>query len=138
MSDDIGRLGTWGEASSPQRPSAHKPRRQRRPTGAPPPLPHPVTMTTTAWLVLAAVVVAATFVASQHTPWLRIEDRSSTWLLRQLAAIRTPWLTDIANAIKVAGTGFGVTVIGLLVVALIIAFRRWRHLLVFMASPVVP
>jgi hypothetical protein len=114
--------------------AAHKARRQRRPTGAPPPLPHPVTITTTAWLVLVAMGLAAAFVASQHTQWLRIDDRASTWVLRRLAEIRTPWLTDVANAIKVAGSSWGVTVLGLSVVALIIAFRRWRHLLVFMGS----
>ena len=31
---------------------------RRRPTGAPPPLPHPVSVTTMAWLVLAVVVLA--------------------------------------------------------------------------------
>jgi tRNA A-37 threonylcarbamoyl transferase component Bud32/membrane-associated phospholipid phosphatase len=111
-----------------------KTRRQRRPTGAPPPLPHPVTITTTAWLVLVAIVLTGAFVASQHTPWLRIDDRVSTWVLLRLAGVRTPWLTDVANAIKVAGTGWGVTVLGLSVVALIMIFRRWRHLLVFMGS----
>ena len=111
-----------------------KTRRQRRPTGAPPPLPHPVTITTTAWLVLVAIVLTGAFVASQHTPWLRIDDRVSTWVLLSLAGIRTPWLTDVANAIKVAGTGWGVTVLGLSMVALIMIFRRWRHLLVFMGS----
>ena len=123
-----------GPASSPPGPAVHKARRQRRPTGAPPPLPHPVTITTTAWLVLVAMVLAAAFVASQHTPWLRIDDRASTWVLRRLAEIRTPWLTDVANAIKVAGSSWGVTVLGLSVVALIMVFRRWRHLLVFMGS----
>jgi len=113
--------------------AAGKGRRQRRPTGAPPPLPHPVTVTTTAWLVLAAVVLAAAFVASQHGPWLRIEDRASTWLLRQLAAIRTPWLTDVANGIKAAGGGW-VPVLGASVVVLTMVFRRWRHLLVFVGS----
>src|SRR6266487_1551739 len=111
-----------------------KTRRQRRPTGAPPPLPHPVSITTTVWLVLVAVVLAGAFVATQHTPWLRIDDRVSTWVLRPLAGMRTPWLTDVANAIKVAGTSWGVTVLGLSVVALTMAFRRWRHLLVFMGS----
>src|SRR5947199_1311103 len=95
-----------GRASLPSGPAVRTTRRQRRPTGAPPPLPHPVTITTTAWLVLAAVVLAAAFVASQHGPWLRAEDRASTWLLRQLAGIRTPWLTDVANGIKAAGTGW--------------------------------
>ncbi len=121
-------------ASSPPGAAVHKTRRQRRPTGAPPPLPHPVSITTTAWVVFMAMILAGAFVASQHTPWLRIDDRVSTWVLRQLTGIRTPWLTDVANAIKVAGTSWGVTVVGLSVVALTMAFRRWRHLLVFMGS----
>ena len=48
--------------------------------------------------------------------------------------MRTPWLTDVANAIKVVGTGWGATVIGLSVVALTMIFRRWRHLFIFLAS----
>ena len=118
----------------PPGPAIRKVRRQRRPTGAPPPLPHPVNVTTTAWLVLVAMGLAGAFLAAQHTPWLRIDDRVSTWVLRQLAGIRTPWLTDVANGIKVAGTGWGVTVLGLSLVALTMAFRRWRHLLVFLGS----
>ena len=123
-----------GPASLPPGPAVHKTHRQRRPTGAPPPLPHPVTITTTAWVVVAAVGLTGAFVASQHTPWLRVEDRVGTWMLRQLAGIRTPWLTDVANAIKVAGTGWGVTVVGASVIVLTMAFRRWRHLLVFLGS----
>ena len=130
--------GAWvagdGPASSPPGPAVGKGRRQRRPTGAPPPLPHPVTITTTAWVVVAVVGLTGAFVASQHTPWLRVEDRASTWMLRQLAGIRTPWLTDVANAIKVAGTGWGVTVVGASVIVLTMIFRRWRHLLVLMGS----
>jgi membrane-associated phospholipid phosphatase/tRNA A-37 threonylcarbamoyl transferase component Bud32 len=108
--------------------------RQRRPTGAPPPLPHPIAVSTTAWLILAVVVLAGAFLAAQHSPSRRLDDRASTWLLGLLAAIRTPWLTDVANGIKVAGSSWGVTVLGLTVVALIMAFRRWRHLLVFVSS----
>jgi len=114
--------------------SARRTGRQRRPTGAPPPLPHPIAFSTTAWLVLAAVVLAGAILASQHGPSLRLDDRASTWLLGRLAAIRTPWLTDVANGINVAGSSWGATVLGLSVVALTIAFRRWRHLLVFMGS----
>ena len=134
MSEHIGRgVAGDGPASSPLGPAVGKGRRQRRPTGAPPPLPHPVTITTTAWVVVAVVGLTGAFVASQHTPWLRVEDRASTWMLRQLAGIRTPWLTDVANAIKVAGTGW-VTVVGASVIVLTMIFRRWRHLLVFMGS----
>ena len=45
-----------------------------------------------------------------------------------------PWLTDVATGIKAAGTGWGVTVVGLSVVVLTMVFRRWRHLLVFLGS----
>ena len=55
-------------------------------------------------------------------------------MLRLLAGIRTPWLTDVASGINVAGSGWGATVLGLSVVALTMAFRRWRHLLVFLGS----
>ena len=135
MGDDIRRVAAGnGPASLPPGPAVHKDRRQRRPTGAPPPLPHPFTISTTAWLILGAVALAGAFLASQHTPWLRIDDRASTWVLRLLAGIRTPWLTDVANGINGAGSGWGATVLGLSVVALTMAFRRWRHLLVFLGS----
>jgi hypothetical protein len=133
LSDDVRHVAAGDGAASLPGQAAGKGRRRRRPTGAPPPLPHPVTIGTTTWLVLAAAVLTAAFVASQHGPWLRIDDRASTWLLRRLAAIRTPWLTDVANGIKAAGTGW-VPVLGASVVVLTIVFRRWRHLLVFVGS----
>ena len=113
---------------------AQRARRQRRPTGAPPPLPHPITISTTAWLLLAVIIVAGAFLFSEQTPWLRLGDRANTWILRLIADVRTPWLTDVADAIKAAGSSWAVTVIGLSVVALTMIFRRWRHLLVFFSS----
>jgi hypothetical protein len=133
LSDDTPRMAAGDGAASLPGSAIGKGRRQRRPTGAPPPLPHPITVTTTAWLVLAAVVLAAAFVASQHGPWLRVEDRASTWLLRQLAGMRTPWLTDLATGINAAGTGW-VPLLGASVIVLTMIFRRWRHLLVFVGS----
>ena len=132
-----------GPASAPGRAAplassdginVHRARRQRRPTGAPPPLPHPIAVSTTAWLLVAAVILAGAFLFSGLTPWLRAGDQASTWFLRLLADLRTPWLTDVATAIKSAGTSWGVTVLGLSVVVLIVVFRRWRHLLVFIGS----
>ena len=135
MSEHIGRgVAGNGRATVPPGPAVRKAGRQRRPTGAPPPLPHPFAVSTAVWLVLGAVVLAGAFLASQHTPWLRLDDRFSTWVLRWLAGMRTPWLTDVASGINVAGSGWGATVLGLSLVALTMAFRRWRHLLVFLGS----
>jgi membrane-associated phospholipid phosphatase len=114
--------------------AVHRTGRQRRPTGAPPPLPHPFAVSTAAWLGLALAVLAIAFLVSLHSPALRADDRFSTWVLRLLAGIRTAWLTDIATGLKNAGSGWGVTVIGFLAVALMMVFRRWRHLLVFLCS----
>ena len=108
--------------------------RQRRPTGAPPPLPHPIAVSTTAWLLLVVIILGSAFAVSERTPWLRLGDRTGTWLLRLLADGRTPWLTDVAEWIKEAGSGWGVTVVGVSVLALTMIFRRWRHLLVFLGG----
>jgi membrane-associated phospholipid phosphatase/tRNA A-37 threonylcarbamoyl transferase component Bud32 len=126
--------GPAGPAGLPRDTAGQRTRLRRRPTGEPPPLPHPIAISTTAWLLLVVVIVASAFLISERTPWLRLGDHANTWFLRLLADVRTPWLTDIATAIKVAGTGWAVTVLGLSVVALAMIFRRWRHLLVFVGS----
>jgi len=113
---------------------AQRVHRQRRPTGAPPPLPHPIAVSTTAWLILAVVGVATAFLISEQPSWLRPGDQANTWFLRLLADVRTSWLTDVANGINTACTGWGATVIGLSVVVLTVIFRRWRHLAVFLGS----
>jgi membrane-associated phospholipid phosphatase len=108
-------------------------RRQRRPTGAPPPLPRRISVSTTAWLLLVVVTVGGGFLAAEDTPWRRAGDHLSTWLLRQLAALRTPWLTHVANGINVVGLDWQ-PVVGVVVVLLTIVFRRWRHLAVLVFS----
>ena len=122
------------QAAKQGRTPAQRTGHQRRPTGAPPPLPHPITISTTAWLLLAVVLVACAFLFSERTAWLRLDDRANTWFLRLLADVRTPWLDDVARGIKEAGSGWGVTVVGLSVLALTMIFRRWRHLAVFIGS----
>ena len=118
---------TASPPASPVRRTGH----QRRPTGAPPPLPRRIAVTTTAWVALAAVLVAGAFLVSERTPWRAALDRASTWILQQLATVRTPWLTDVANGINAAGLYWHL-VIGAAVVLLVIVFRRWRHLLVLL------
>jgi tRNA A-37 threonylcarbamoyl transferase component Bud32 len=123
-----------GMVSLPPDSAVRRTTRRRRPTGAPPPLPHPVSVTTRAWLVLVVVVLAGVIVISLRAPSLRLDDQLNTAVLRFFARARTPWLTDVANGISAAGTGWAATVIGLSAVVLTVVFRRWRHLLVFLCS----
>ncbi len=123
-----------GMASPPPGPAARQAPRHRRPTGAPPPLPHPVSVTTRAWLILAVVVLAGVTLISVRAPSLRLDNQVNSAVLRLFARARTPWLTDVANGISAAGSGWGATVAGLSTVVLTIVFRRWRHLLVFLCS----
>jgi tRNA A-37 threonylcarbamoyl transferase component Bud32 len=123
-----------GMVSLPPDSAVRRTPRRRRPTGAPPPLPHPVSVTTRAWLVLVVVVLAGVIVISLQAPSLRLDDHANTAVLRLFARARTPWLTDVANGISAAGTGWAATVIGLSAVVLTVVFRRWRHLLVFLCS----
>jgi tRNA A-37 threonylcarbamoyl transferase component Bud32 len=125
------RDGVAGLAPVPAvRPAA----RRRRPTGAPPPLPHPVSFTTTAWLIAVVVVLAGAIVVSVRAPSLRLDDQVNAAVLRFFARARTPWLTRTASGIVAAGSGWGATVVGLSAVAATMAFRRWRHLLVFLCG----
>ena len=123
-----------GTASLAPGPAVRRTTRRRRPTGAPPPLPHPVSVTTRAWLVLAVVVLVGVIVISLRAPSLRLDDQVNTAVLRRFARARTPWLTDVAGGIYTVGSGWGATVVGLSAVALTMVFRRWRHLLVFLCS----
>ncbi|HYB16136.1 MAG TPA: hypothetical protein VEF71_11780 [Streptosporangiaceae bacterium] len=132
MGEHMGRLPGWAGPVCRRAWLPARARRQRRPTGEPPPPRRPVAITAAAWLVLAAVLAVA-FVVALRTSWLRVDDRAGSWVLYQLAVIRTPWLTDVASGIN-AGSGWGARLLGLSVVALAIAFRRWRHLAVFVGG----
>ena len=58
-------------ASPSATPAVSRTKRQRRPTGAPPPLPRRIAVTTTAWVALAAILVAGAFLVSERTPGAR-------------------------------------------------------------------
>src|SRR5436309_2474958 len=105
-------------------------RRQRRPSGAPPPLPRKLGITGAMWIVMLVVVFVAAGVFAASSPIARLVERIDTWWLKVLADVRTPWLTDLAQGIKAAGSGWAVTGLGLGICVVLMVLRRWRHLLV--------
>ena len=109
-------------------------RRERRPTGAPPPLPRKFGISGWLWLGLIVLVFVSTALFLSFQPTVRFGDHVDAWGLNIAAHLRTPWLTHLARAIKAACAGWALTVLALGTGAALMAFRRWRHLLVFLGS----
>ena len=86
------------------------------------------------WLALVGAIAVLSAALLRNPTILRFVDHVDAWWLRLLAEHRTAWLTTTARAIKVAGSGWGVTVLALALVVALMVFRRWRHLFVFIAS----
>jgi tRNA A-37 threonylcarbamoyl transferase component Bud32/membrane-associated phospholipid phosphatase len=110
-------------------------RRQRRPTGAPPPLPKAIGLTGKLWLAAVLLVVVSGVV------WLHVTtgplDRFDAVIIRFVTSARTRWLGSFTNRFNSLGYRWALPIWGLLTVALTAAFRRWRHLVVFLVSLVV-
>src|SRR6266581_2169385 len=106
--------------------------RQRRPTGAPPPLPKKIGMTGLLWLAAVLVIVVSGVV------WLHSTtgplDRFDAPIIRFVTSARTPRLDSLTSSLNSVGSKWGLAISGLLAVALTVAFRRWRHLVVFLVS----
>jgi tRNA A-37 threonylcarbamoyl transferase component Bud32/membrane-associated phospholipid phosphatase len=111
--------------------------RQRRPTGAPPPLPRSFGRSGKLLLLLVVLALAANIVVARSTYLGRFMEQLDTDFLQLLAAARVPWAVSLARGIKSAGSGWFVTVLGIGTVALLMFFRRWRHLLVYLSSMLV-
>jgi hypothetical protein len=109
-------------------------RKQRRPTGAPPPLRRRMGASGRFWLGMMAYASIATVLVLQIDAVLHFSDRVETWWLLRVANLRTDWLTPIMRGIKAIGSAWGMTVLGLGLVGALMILRRWRHLLVFLAS----
>ena len=107
-------------------------RRQRRPTGAPPPLPKSIGLTGKFWLAAVLLIVVSGVVWLHFTPGPL--DRFDAVIIRVITSARTPWLDPLANDLNTIGSRWGLAICGLLTVALTAAFRRWRHLVVFLVS----
>ena len=121
------------EASS--RPQLERGSR-RRPSGQPPPLPHQLHGSGAGWLIAAIALTAASiviFARGLRGPAVGVtvaDDAVTRWL----ATARVPGLTPIARGLAEAGSVPVTTAIAYGLVAALLVLRRFRHLLVFVAS----
>jgi len=109
----------------------HRLRRQRRPSGEAPPLPHDPGWTRWLWLcgLVAVLGVALAAVAKKGGP-LSIDDEILEWA----ASLRSAALDDVARAISQLTDAPAILGIRLLVVVVLAFYKRWRHLVVALGA----
>ena len=109
-------------------------RRRRRPSGEPPPLPHKINASGAWWLILAVCVGGISVLlalSSRSLVNLVVADNA---ILQRIAERRTAWLTDVMKAIGLLATGPAMQALWLVNLVIMVIWRRWRHLLVWLAS----
>ena len=127
--------GNPAQIDHPRIPARVPPR--RRPSGEPPPLPHHLGRTGKFWLIMVAYFVITAIGVLTFPTFLRFFERWDTERLRWLVSIRTPWLTKMALAVNVLTTSWVIRLLRWGTFAALIAFRRWRHLFVFVGAIIV-
>ena len=127
--------GNPAQIDHPRIPARVPPR--RRPSGEPPPLPHHLGRTGKFWLIMVAYFVITAIGVLTFPTFLRFFERWDTERLRWLVSIRTPWLTKMALAVNVLTTSWVIRLLRWGTFAALIAFRRWRHLFVFIGAIIV-
>jgi membrane-associated phospholipid phosphatase len=105
--------------------------RRRRPSGEPPPLPRRLQASGWWWLVLAGAVVAFCVVLAAVQRASVADDVLDHAVLDWFAGLRTPWLTTTMKILGGLATGRALQVIWLVNLVILVIFRRWRHLFVW-------
>jgi tRNA A-37 threonylcarbamoyl transferase component Bud32/membrane-associated phospholipid phosphatase len=78
----------------------------------------------------AALILGIAF----YQPLTGVLDRFDTLRLRWLANLRTPWLTDVMLTINLLASRWTIRALRWGTIATLIAFRHWRHLVVFLGA----
>jgi tRNA A-37 threonylcarbamoyl transferase component Bud32/membrane-associated phospholipid phosphatase len=112
---------------------AHQ-RPRRRPSGEAPPLPRQLNLSGWVWLAVAGGIVAYWIVVGllpQTALWPGVADHR---MLEWITGLRTPWLTRVMRAAGTPATATALTVVWWIALAVMLVWRRWRHLFVWLGS----
>jgi len=110
-----------------------RPRRHRRPSGQPPPLPKELGRSGRLWVGMF-VVMFLFLIFLFLFPIGRSLERAESAFLRRLVEFRTEPLDAAMRFVAGLGADWTLRVIRWAIVLSLIAFRRWRHLLVFLGT----
>jgi tRNA A-37 threonylcarbamoyl transferase component Bud32/membrane-associated phospholipid phosphatase len=120
---------------APPRPARVAPgRRRRRPSGEAPPLPRSLHASGRWWLIGTGLVLVLWAVVLGNLPTrLAVIDFDQA-VVQRLAELRTAVLTDAMLAVHALGSRWTIRVLYWATVIVLLVFRRFRHLLVFVGA----
>src|SRR5512132_338616 len=116
-------------------------RRRRRPAGEPPPLPRRLGMTGWWWLGLGAIAIIGSTMYFSHYKMPLFYSRPAVAnellpvdqrVLEGLAGLRTPALTRAMVVVAALSSQWMIAALGWATILVLLAARRFRHLLVFL------
>jgi tRNA A-37 threonylcarbamoyl transferase component Bud32 len=116
--------------------SVRHPRRRRRPSGAPPPLPRHLETTGVGWLLAAVGLVAVftiSFAASRNGAAIAVtvaDDRVVRWL----AGLRDGWLAGGMAVAAFPAGWLASKILAWCIIVPLLVFRRIRHLVVYVVA----
>ncbi len=109
-------------------------RLRRRPSGEAPPLPHQIGRSGRLLLTLVTVGGLVTLAAVMFEPTLHVADRIDSAFLRWVARFRTDTLTDVMRFLDGTPSRWPLRLLRWGTILVLVVFKRWRHLLVFVGS----
>ncbi len=109
-------------------------RRRRRPSGEPPPLPRGLHTSGRYWLGLVAAVLLLWIVIASTSATGRLVDVADHRVLQWLEAIRTDGLTPVMRWVGKLATPRALQVAWWASALVLLFFRRWRHLFVWIGA----
>jgi membrane-associated phospholipid phosphatase/tRNA A-37 threonylcarbamoyl transferase component Bud32 len=129
--------GTSGVAEERRRRLPGGRVRRRRPSGEPPPLPRSLGRSGLFWVFMAAyflsVLIGVVLFPTFEGFWQRLDRR----ILISFAQVRTPVVTDVALVVNGLSFAWTLRVLRWGTLAVLLRFRRWRHLFVFIGALIV-
>jgi tRNA A-37 threonylcarbamoyl transferase component Bud32 len=111
-----------------------RPRRRRRPSGAPPPLPYRLQTSGVGWLVAAVVLIGLTvavFARGMRGPAVAVTVVDDA-VVRWLAGLEAPGLQGLLRGLALLTSWWTMFTLWWAVLLALLVLRRWRHLIVWL------
>jgi tRNA A-37 threonylcarbamoyl transferase component Bud32/membrane-associated phospholipid phosphatase len=107
---------------------------RRRPSGEAPPLPHELGRTGRFWISMVGLFFLTMLGLTLMQPMLWALERFESRELAAIARVRTGWLNQLMLWLGGLGSPWTIRALRWGTILGLVAFRRWRHLLVFLGS----